>query len=374
MLLRCHILTLLLLISSIAYAEIGPTVLVRKDSATIVSDSISAAQDSVRPKRKFFLLRLLDKALDVDSNYIESNKFKVTILTQGDWRYKTIRLRANDDEGHHQSLYFSPKSQVTVGPYFGYSLLFLGITLDIGTQKLSDHTNTYFSIYAPMFGFDYYAERDVNGYRISNMSGFNKEITKASEGMRFPGLSSNMRYFHFYYIFNHRHFSYPAAYAQSTIQRKSTGAFIFGYNYSRQKINFDYEKLPSPFYDADGNLLINEGLKVHEVKYINHSFSLGYSFNWVFAHNWLFNLTASPSIGYNFTKGERFSSEKIYRLRNVNFDFIGRTAIVWNSQRLFAGGLFTAHTYAYKQATFSCQNSLFYAQLYMGINLWRKKK
>lgn len=339
-----------------------------------ICDSTSIQTDSVKPKKKFFLLRFLDKALSVDTTFIERNKFNVTIMTQGDWRYKTIRLRAQDEEGHHQSLYFSPKSQVTIGPYFGYSLLFFGITLDIGTQKLMNHTNTYLSIYAPMFGVDYYVERDVNGYKINGISGFDKEITKQSQGMSFPGMSSNMRYFHFYYIFNHRHFSYPAAYAQSTIQRKSTGAFIFGYNYSLQKINFDYEKLPSPFYDINGNLLINEGLKVSEVRYINHSFSLGYSFNWVFAHNWLFNISASPSIGYNFTKGEKLTSEKLYRLRNINFDFIGKTAIVWNSQRLFAGGAFTAHTYAYKKSTFSCQNSLFYAQLYMGVNLWRKKK
>ena len=97
-----------------------------------------------------------------------------------------------------------------------------------------------------------------------------------------------MKYVHAYYIFNHRRFSYPAAYSQTTVQRRSSGAFILGYSYSRQLINFDYEQLPAPFHDENGNVLINEALKVKEVRYINHSVSLGYSYNWVFARNFLF--------------------------------------------------------------------------------------
>ena len=341
---------------------------IKKSDKDFSTDSIS-----MQKKRKFFLFRLLEKALEVDTNYIEQNKYNITLMSQADWRYKLIWLRGSDDEGNKQSLYFHPHSQVTIGPYASYSLLAFGWTIDIGSKLSTGNSNIYFSLYAPMFGIDYYYENDVNGYRFSRLSGFSDEIKEKCEGLSFPGLSSDMKYVHAYYIFNHRRFSYPAAYSQTTVQRRSSGAFILGYSYSRQLVNFDYEQLPAPFHDENGNVLINEALKVKEVRYINHSVSLGYSYNWVFARNFLFNITATPAMGYNFTKGEKPTSDKLYRLKNLNFDFIGKLAFVWNCNHMFAGGSFTAHTYAYRKSTFSCQNALLSAQLYFGINLWRKK-
>lgn len=349
-----------------------------KDILQISSDTTFNA-DSVasKPKKKNkilgFLKKVMDKALSVDTNYIEKNKYRVTLMTRADWIYKSIWLRGTDDDGNRQTLYFHPKSQVTIGPYACYSLLALGWTIDIGSTFSTNNSNLYLSIYAPMIGIDFYYENDVNGYRFRKLSGFSDEIEQQCEGATFPGLSSDMTYIHAYYIFNHHHFSYPAAYSQSTVQRRSSGGFILGYSYSRQLINFDYEQLPDAFRDSEGNILINDALKVKEIRYINHSLSLGYSYNWVFARNFLFNATASPSVGYNFTKGEKPTSDKLYRLRNLNFDFVGKLAIVWNNNRMFAGGSFTAHTYAYEKSTFSCQNALLSAQLYFGINLWRKK-
>lgn len=326
-----------------------------------------------KSKKRLFFLKWLDRALEVDTNYIERNKYNVTLMTQADWRYKLIWLRGKDEDGNRQSLYFHPRSQVIIGPYVGYSLLFLGWTVDIGSKLTTGNSNLYLSVYAPMFGVDLYYENDVNGYRFTRTSGFGEEFDRLSRGKSFPGLSTDMRYLHAYYIFNHRHFSYPAAYSQSTVQRRTSGALILGYSYSRQKVFFDYEQLIDIFPDNNGVLPAHSSLYVKNVRYTNHSWSLGYSLNWVLTRNLLFNVTASPSIGYNFTNGEKATAEKLYRLRNVNFDFVGKLALVWNTNHFFAGGSFTAHTYAYRKSTFSCQNALFSAQLYAGVNLWRKK-
>lgn len=352
--------------------DINTPTLAQPDTTQQLLD-INLRNDTTKKHKKFFLLKLIDKALEVDTNYIERNKYNVTLMTQADWRFKLIWLRGSDSEGGHQSLYFHPKSQVIIGPYASYSLLAFGWTIDVGSHLTTGNSNLYLSLYAPMIGVDYYYEKDVNGYRFSRLSGFSEEIERECDGLRFPGLSSDMRYLHTYYIFNHRHFSYPAAYSQSSVQRRTSGGLILGYSYSRQSIDFDYEQLPAPFHGPNGEILINNALKVKEIKYINHSLSLGYSFNWVLAKNLLFNVTASPSIGYNFTEGEKPTSDKLYQLRNINFDFVGKLAFVWNTNHFFAGGSFTAHTYAYRKSTFSCQNALLSAQLYMGVNVWRKK-
>lgn len=359
---------LLLLLACVALNVVG------QDNDVLRADSLGV-DTVVRPlKRRPFVLRIMDKVLDVDTHYIERDKYNVTLMAQSDWRYKLIELSGTDDDGKKQTLYFHPHSQVIIGPYVGYSMLFFGWTVDIGSNLNTRNSNIYLSLYAPMFGIDYYYERDIDGYKITRLSGFGRDIAEASKGLSFPGLSTNMKYAHVYYIFNHRHFSYRAAYSQSTLQRHSSGAMILGYSYSRQNVRFDYEQLPAPFRDEQGNLMISNALKVGRVRYTNHSISLGYTYNWVFARNFLFNISASPAIGYNFAKGERLTSDKLYQLSNLNFDFIGKLGLVWNCQRLFAGGSFTAHTYAYRQSTFTCQNSLLSAQLYMGVKLWRTKE
>ena len=348
------------------YASAEPDSVAVADSVCI-GDSAAVLNAGKKKKGNFFV-RLLKRALEVDTNYIERDKYNITLKAQSDWRYKQIRLSGTDDDGHHQSLYFSPHSQVTIGPYASCSLLSLGWTIDIGSKLTTDNSNIYLSLYAPMIGIDYYYENDVNGYRIRKMRGFDEPTAEQSKNVPFPGLSSDMTYIHAYYIFNHRHFSYPAAYSHTTVQRRTSGGLILGYSYSRQLVEFDYDQLPS-----QGSEAINDALKVKEVRYINHSLSLGYSFNWVIARNLLFNATASPSIGYNFTKGQKPTADLLYRLRNINFDFVGKLAFVWNTNHMFAGGSFTAHTYAYRKSTFSCQNSLFSAQIYVGVNVWRKK-
>ena len=270
------LLLLLVGIGADAYDGYDSTEIRAEETETFAPDTVLVSD---APKKRFFLLRLLDKALAVDTNYIEQSKYNITLMTEADWRFKYIWLRGSDDEGHHQTLYFHPHSQVTIGPYVGYSLLFLGWTVDIGSRLTTNNSNIYLSLYAPMFGIDYYYENDINGYSISRLSGFSDDVRERSVGLEFPGLSTNMKYIHLYYIFNHRRFSYRAAYSQSTVQRRSRGAFILGYTYSRQQTNFDYNLLPAPFYDDNGDLIINEALKVKRARYTNHSISLGYTYN-----------------------------------------------------------------------------------------------
>ena len=159
--------------------------------ANIAAGTDSVRADSLLPRpavrKKNPLLRLLDKALEVDTNYIERNKFNVTLMTRSDWRFKQIRLSGTDDDGRTQSLYFRPHSQVTIGPYVGYSLLFLGWTVDLGSNLTTNNSNLYISLYAPMFGIDYYYENDIDGYKIQHIEGFDHEVVENSKHQPFPG-------------------------------------------------------------------------------------------------------------------------------------------------------------------------------------------
>lgn len=65
-------------------------------------------------------------------------------------------------------------------------------------------------------------------------------------------MKSSVKGFNLYYIFNHRKFSYPAAYAQSTVQRRSAGSWLAGIGYTRHTLEVDWEKLEDVVVDKMG--------------------------------------------------------------------------------------------------------------------------
>ena len=64
---------------------------------------------------------------------------------------------------------------------------------------------------------------------MTSYSQFNLE--KDYSRTDFTGFQSNIKGLNAYWIFNHKHFSYPAAYSQSTNQRKSCGSLMAGFAY-----------------------------------------------------------------------------------------------------------------------------------------------
>ena len=131
-----------------------------------------------------------------------------------------------------------------------------------------------------------------------------------------------------YYTFNHRRFSFPAAFTQSYIQRRSAGSWLAGISYqggSIETTNALKEKNP---YAPETRI------------YIGHiGIGGGYGYNWVFGKKWLLHFSMLPTfVVYNrnnFTvNGERKRAEHM----RFNMIFNERAAIVHNfSPHYFAG-------------------------------------
>ncbi len=338
------------------------------------STSLSDLQPVSRRKG---LRGFLQSITEVDTNYIAPNRYHACAMLLGEKRYSFYSLSARDADGNKQELRFSPDMPFRAGPYVGFSLLFLGYTFNIGAKGSSlDRSSIYLSLYSQFVGIDYYYEADANNYRLKSVKGFGNDVADRINDVSFSGMSTYFMNLHIYYLFNNKHFSYPAAYSQSTVQKRSTGGFILGFNYTHENVKFDYTKLPPALlHDENGNPLLLDELKVGAVHYRDYSISAGYGYNWVFGKNLLANFTFSPTFGYNFSKGEKFNaSEKLFDLDALNFDLITRASVVWNNSRYFAGVSFVGHTYTYKKPMFSIRNSLMTLSFYTGFNFLKKKK
>ena len=172
--------------------------------------------------------------------------------------------------------------------------------------------------------------------------------TDAIRGTDFGGLTSTIKGFNVYYIFNHRRFSYPAAFSQSTIQRRSAGSPLLGIGYTQHSLDVNWGELNKVISNRLGSLVpanpIDSTLMFSEVKYIDVSISGGYAYNWVFARNWV-----------------------------LAGDGIGRFGVVWNNSKWYVGTSTILHAYNYRRSNFSTNNFFGSINLYVGFNFGRKK-
>ena len=281
-----------------------------------------------------------------DSNYVVRPEGKLTVKLRVNQTGNTIHVRGRGEaSGSRADLSTSHKTTfAVVGIYRG-----LGIGVAINPSKWSGVYKDY------EFNLNYYSSRislDASYQRSESLSGdiVRNDIPHFMETGTVTMKVANLAG---YYTFNHRHFSYPAAFTQSYIQRRSAGSWLAGFSYQGGSIKTTDE-------------LKERNPNAPEVRiYVGHfGIGGGYAYNWVLGKKWLFHISALPTfVVYNRNNltinGERRKAQHM----RFNMIFNERLSIVRNfSPRYFAG------------VTFVMNNSLFDDDLVIiNQNKWRTR-
>ncbi len=345
--------------------------------------------DSARVKKTRPLLsRLAAPFVDffsrTDTTYVEPNHYNFQAMLQNRCSYEVYRL--TDDNGN--SIGFVPKPSLKIGPYVGWSLIFYGITVDVLHIKEHNKRKEWdLSLYTLPIGVDIYYRQSGDDYTIQNVKLNATENTEALEGVNFGGIESSVTGIDVYYIFNHKRFSYPAAFNQSTQQKRSSGSAIAGMGFTRHTLSVDWQMLNSICKDALSIDLFenfNEEPLREKVIYTDLSISGGYGYNWVFAKDWLFASSLSVAVSRKRSIGDQergfdalgtsIKSLRDFKFSDITLDGVGRFGIVWNNGKLFAGANTIVHSYNYSKSKFYTNNVFGSFNVYAGINLGTKKK
>jgi hypothetical protein len=122
-----------------------------------------------------------------------------------------------------------------------------------------------------------------------------------------------------YYAFNSRRFSYPAAFSQSYIQRRSAGSFLLAASAMGQNATLDWEQKM-------------------ELKMANIGIGGGYGYNYVPAQGWLLHISALPTFMVYSHSSMTFGDSRVplhYHFPEVIIT--GRGAVVRQKGNLFYG-------------------------------------
>lgn len=337
-----------------------------------VNDSIQ--EDSVTTPKPSAFKRAIKKFMnfsDFDTLYISPNRYNYALMAThfSNFEYYSV----TSEFPQPQKLSFSPNPHNKIGLYFGWRWIFLGWSVDIDdiyrkTNRKNKGTEFDLSLYSSKLGVDIFYRRTGNNYKIHKIRGFYDE--KPSDYSEdFSGLKVDIKGLNLYYIFNNRKFSYPAAFSQSTNQRRNAGTFIAGFSISKHNLDFDYQQLPAYIQER-----MNPGMKVNKIKYTNANISFGYAYNWVFARNCLACLSLTPAIAYKASDVDAETQEGKAWYSKFNLDFLLRAGVVYNNGKYFVGTSFVGKNYNYHRNNFSLDNGFGTLQVYVGFNFHLRKE
>ena len=163
-----------------------------------------------------------------------------------------------------------------------------------------------------------------------------------------------------YYAFNHRHFSYPAAFTQSYIQRRSAGSWLAGFSYqggiieTRDELKARNANAPDVSIDV-GHVGIGGG----------------YGYNWVLGKKWLLHFSMLPTfVVYNRNKMTVNGERKEAQHMRFNMIFNERAAIVYNfSPRYFAGATLVMNNSVFDDDAVVVNQNKWRARAFIGLRL-----
>ena len=315
---------------------------------------------------------------DVDTNYIEPQKYNYTVMMQNTFTYEMYKLQGKSG----QYFRFAPKPAIKLGPYLGWRWIFLGYQVDMGrvgsTGMKNTKTEFNLSLYSSLIGVDIFFRNTGSSYRIQNSYLGRGIDTSALDGVSFSGINVGIKGFNLYYIFNHYKFSYPAAFSQSTRQKKSCGSALLGIGYTQHSLSLDYLSLQNIVkdYTKQPEIKLDSGLMFEKVKYTDLSVSGGYAYNLVLSKNLLLAASLSLALGYKNSIGNVEQSDarssKIFNFRNFNLDGVGRFGFIWNNSKYYFGGSCILHSYNYNKERFSTNNVFGSMNIYIGYNFGKR--
>lgn len=229
---------------------------------------------------------------DIDTTFIRRPETKWTVRLRGNVSGATVNVtglmgnRLFEAKEHADF-----KNTINVGAsYMGISL---GLSVNPGLLlgRYKDYEINVNS-YGNRFGFDFIYQRAKN---FTGWIRFSEEGTTQRPRYRliaddFWGEKSDLPRnmltmstlnINAYYAFNHRRFSYPAAFSQSYVQRRSAGSVLLAASYQGQ--------------DVDNKAIPSIGNSHAKLSIGNIALGAGYGYNFALPHNWLLHISAMPT-------------------------------------------------------------------------------
>ena len=260
-----------------------------------------------------------------------------------------------------KNLIISPNDQTNIGLGFNYKWMGLGIAFRAPWAKNDDdiygktkRIDFQLNIFSRNFGVDFSAQY-YKGYYVANPESFIPSWTDSLAYPQLNDLETASTELSAYYFFNHKKFSYRAAFVRNEIQKKGAGSIILG-TYFR----FDLASAPHSFIPEEIPPEYKDTFNVNAYISGNYGLSFGYTYTFVIWKKFFINLSLVPGFGLKTMKAYTNLGEFKPKL-GLSGRVIFRTAIGYEHKYFFVGitSISITNTFDYKEIEFTANTTKF---------------
>ena len=260
------------------------------------------------------------------SKYIQDKSDLIALSVYNKDPRNGINLRGKE------RIEYQPNAPSSFGMRFQYKWLGFQVDYAPGKTELPNRghtTATDFSLFAygKKMGFSVYY-LVYKGYYLYNFTEFDTLRKTRPVFPTAPDLSTINSGLNFYYIFNHRKFSYRSTYLHNEMQLRSAGSFILNANLTYFRISNNGLPLYPPEVNADRSEALNSG------EFYSFSVLPGYAYNFVIARH--FYVLVSPAVGI---MGQFQEFKRLDNSLGSRFDysprFLLRAGMGYNGEHFF---------------------------------------
>lgn len=270
------------------------------------------------------LLKLMFYAKQFDTAYISRPSERWTVKARANISGRMSRSEGVL-EGQSVRLRRTSQGKLTFSTSVGYRGISLGLSINPASFSGKDRDMELNLVsYGNKLGFEIAYEDSKRAKTEMETGGSTYDISDL-------GISSRMLNLTAYYALNHRRFSFPAAFSQSYIQRRSCGSVLFGVSYVGGHTRAD----ASAAYQTPSM----------ELRTSNFGLGAGYGYNYVPHRKWLVHLSLLPTvIVFKSDRMER-DGEVVEVARHFpDVDVALRAAVAYRFENYFYGATFAGNT------------------------------
>ena len=296
---------------------------------------------------------------DIDTAYITRPTTKWTVTARMNVSGAKIEAEGIDrsalpigssKNGQHFKSEMEANRKATLS--VGVSYLGLSLSAALNPAKLMGKYRDFelnFNSYGRRFGFDviYQDAKNFKGWHDHE----GMERIELPDGM----LSVKTLNLNAFYTFNSRRFSYPAAFSQSYIQRRSAGSFLLAASGMGQHATLDWDQ-------------------EMQLKMTNIGLGAGYGYNYVPSQGWLLHISALPTFIVYSNTSMSFGDDLVplhYHFPEVIIT--GRGAVVrqWGNKFLGMSMVFNFTNIGHEESL-ALHNIKWRIRTYFGLRLGKK--
>lgn len=288
--------------------------------------------DSARYMKLQARLQRADRHLHKGDQLLEAKYKKISFDTlyigRPDARW-TIKLRTNLSgaqlkfNGSKNQIPFNGDLRADYRGTLSVAVAYRGIAvgLAVNPAKLAGKSkDNEFNLnsYSNKFGFDVVLLSSKTYHGSVETNGVSSDISKGQLKQKAVNLN-------FYYAFNGRRFSFPAAFSQSYVQKRSAGSFMLGMSMDGQ-------------YTDAYDVMTNSGVGNAKMRIYALGIGAGYGYNLVVGRHWLFHLSTLPTFDVllrSYIETDEGKVNMHYRFPSVII--VGRGAAVYSWKNKFFG-------------------------------------